>query len=85
MNGDFLTYDQWIKIHPEALKQEKDCPECEGSGEQICWHCHSEYECPDCEGTGKIKTAKKAYAEQLKKDKANWEKLKTIQTTEVRV
>ena len=30
------------------------CPDCEGTGKQVCKNCFGEamVECPDCEGTG---------------------------------
>lgn len=69
-----LTYDEWIKLYPEAIEEQEDCPECNGDGETECMHCGSTVDCEDCDGSGTINTAHKRYEEQYKRDLATWKK-----------
>jgi hypothetical protein len=69
VNTRFLTYEEWLKEHPELADVE--CEECDGSGVTECWYCNDPHICKACEGTGKA--ARKIYREQLKRDKRNLE------------
>lgn len=79
MNAIFhpLTYEEWIKRHPEIKDEEESCVECDGSGETECHECGTEIDCGECNGTGKVKSARAAYQEQLRKDRAAFERLAT--------
>lgn len=69
MNSTFkhLTYDEWIEEHPEVLKSEQKCPECD-DGETECPECGSLVTCKLCDGTGKIKSARDEYEFQKRLD-----------------
>ena len=71
----FYSYEEWIKLNPDLLEQEKDCDECMGTGKKECSNCGQDIECEDCEGTGKINSARNVYEMQLKKEKERLKKL----------
>lgn len=67
---EIVSYEEWIKAHPEVLLEESPCPECYGDGTSECEECGHESDCPECEGTGKILTARMIYEQQLHRDHA---------------
>ncbi len=64
-----MTYEEWLAANPDAVDQEEDCEECDGSGEVTCSECGQVYDCDKCGGTGKSVSARDLYEAQLKADK----------------
>ena len=51
----FLTYDEWIKRNLiEEEIEERECPDCDGSGDSECPECGQEIACETCKGSGVI-------------------------------
>ena len=69
----FYSYEEWIKLNPDLLEQEKDCDECMGTGKKECSNCGQDIECDKCNG---INSAKSIYDKQIKKEKERLKKWK---------
>jgi hypothetical protein len=66
MNTVMITYDEWIKLYPDVLREpykkctwcngegKIKCDECNGSGDFTCDECGHEEPggCEECSGTG---------------------------------
>ena len=63
MSTTILTYDQWIKLHPE-FDQEEKCVECNGTGETSCPYCTQAIECDECDGKGIVNSGYMEYQRQ---------------------
>lgn len=64
-----LSYNKWLKQHPELAKTE--CPVCGGSGDEECEKCGHISDCWRCDGTGY--SAKHLYDEECEADAARLE------------
>jgi hypothetical protein len=63
-----LTFEQWCKWNPDAVKAaEDDCSACDGTGVYSC-ECDGPHGCRKCQSKGKVSTAFEVYADQCKAD-----------------
>lgn len=63
-----ISYDEWIKLNPDAEEQEEDCEECDGDGIIVCFNCGNDMGCTECGGTGKKRSSRKIYQSQKLRD-----------------
>lgn len=50
-----LNYREWQTAVMDGFKaqhNEQNCPDCNGTGETICYHCNQDMECEECDGKG---------------------------------
>jgi hypothetical protein len=67
MQVQFLTFEEWLREHPELA--DAPCEECEGNGEVECPHCGNLTTCHQCGGSGK--DPRRLYREQRERDERN--------------
>jgi hypothetical protein len=60
---DGVTLPKWSvqdpldRTEPESVSKTKDCPHCDGQGEEICTECGQYAFCNHCDGEGEIQIA----------------------------
>lgn len=79
MNGWLpVTYEVWLKQHPEIELVEEMCRSCSGDGQEECPRCHSVIECAACEGKGVVSGAREEYERVLENDMALLKKYRGV-------
>ena len=71
MSGLFepMKYEEWLEENPDVVDLAEECSECDGTGDVLCECCHEGWvDCERCDGTGIIKSARRLYEEQRKRD-----------------
>jgi len=68
ISAKLLSFDEWIKLHPELKGKKEDCYECEGTGGFLCDHCGTQIDCDYCNGRGYDEIDKIEYQQSKARD-----------------
>lgn len=71
-----MTKEEYERVHGEEGAEHVQCPNCDGSGFEECFHCGTMIDCEKCDGAGDVAfyETPDLFKEQIDADKDAWDR-----------